>query len=192
MGYQDEVILRLMQRKKKNALKKIMSGSVISIDGNLYTFVNTVLFQDRFSMLLPSEFVDMPEDMTQQKYLYRATPQLIKTNMDGSVVFSVSSFALSNYKVTEEQLYDRLLATLRLMRSSDRIFTQETIDTGTSIVKTFDFRCSVLDGSVYNVVFTTSDNEQIFYGVLSCPYRSIEWWKPVMIQVVNSIRTVKE
>ena len=58
MEFLDEQIIEL--RRKEKATSEDIHGDGITINGELLTFKETLLFKDKMSIWLPESFVDMP------------------------------------------------------------------------------------------------------------------------------------
>lgn len=91
MEFLDEQIIEL--RRKEKAASEDIHGDGITINGELLTFKETLLFKDKMSIWLPESFVDMPSKIARIKYPSEQRPQIIKTDLLGSTNFAFNLFS---------------------------------------------------------------------------------------------------
>lgn len=99
MAYEDEKLIQIMNSYKAGQHGTLESG--IYIKEEKYEFVETFLFEDKMSVMLPKSFGDMPKELAQIKYPMEQRPQVIKTNevTDINFTFSLVEQPLTNDKV---------------------------------------------------------------------------------------------
>ena len=117
-------------------------------------------------------------------------PQIIKTNenTDINFTFSLLEQEMSNNHVLE--LNDYLYKVLKSARSENTYFEKKVEQVGELLVGWFDFKSHGIDQNIYNVMYCTPISGKLLHGVFNCPLDLVEVWKPVVLQVIQSIQDV--
>lgn len=186
----DEKILEMRNIKNKLENTDIKKGVYIKDD--FIQFEEFKLFNDSMSILLPNNFVDLPENMKKIKYPSEQRPQIIKTSLDTSVNFC---FSLLPLPITNEQTKDAIKQFKTVIKRVNPAYIfydlkEEQICDKT--VSWFDFKSYGIDFPMYNIMYITPIKNKLMQGVFNCLYKDIDEWKEYVFQAIKSIKEEKE
>lgn len=192
MDYLDEEIIELKNKKKHEEYNDIYKG--IYIDDKIMEFEEVKLFDEKMSIMLPKEFVDMPSNLARIKYPCEGRPQIIKTDLSGGINFTFSMFESQIKKEQIEGVSKGFKSIIKKMNPANMFFEEKTDDLGESKISWFDYKGFALDGKIYTLVYVTSINGRVLHGIFNCKYDLVKEWKPIVRQVIMSIKdlTIKE
>ncbi len=186
MSYADEKMIKAMNAHKEGIQGSIEEG--ISIREELYTFEETQLFDGRMQVMLPQSFKDMPDGLAKLKYPMEQRPQVIRTNegTDINFTFSLLDQPLENSQV--KLLGDTLKKALRRARPDMRFMEDGFRETKGHTTGWFEFISNGIDGKLYNIMYFTPVSGRLMQGIFNCPVKDAQNWKPVILQVMDTIK----
>lgn len=86
----DEKILDFLNEAEKREAKKNICSGPIKIGNRYYEFEEKEFFDEKFKLYIPKDFEDMPMEARKLKYPSESRPQIIKSNEDGSITFTLN------------------------------------------------------------------------------------------------------
>lgn len=186
MEYADEELIKMMNSYKAGQHGTLESG--IYIKEEKYEFVETFLFEDKMSVMLPKSFDDMPMELAQIKYPMEQRPQVIKTNeiTDINFTFSLVEQPLTNDKV--ESITDYVYQVFQTLQPVNDYFEKKMEKVGTLCIGWFDFKSHGIDDTIYNLMYYIPIEGKTLQGIFNCPMCVSELWKPVALQVMKSVK----
>lgn len=188
MDYLDESIVGIrMKQESEVRIKSLDLSKKQVIKGNVYAFEEKCFFDGRMGIMLPEEFLSMPEDIRDQKYLFAQRPEILLTNSDFSIDFTLS---MLNIKLAADQLNPYLQTvkqSIQRVYPAVMFYEQEHIETINTAAEIMDYKSFSLDGSVYNLMFVTVIGEYLALGSFNCPFNDWEDWKPTLIKSIETI-----
>lgn len=188
MEYADKVILALRTKYLLERAKNQTIGEEICIGLSKKLLQRTVLFEGKYSMLLPDNFVDMDDLKKKVRYRSQNRPQIIKTNeeeKDVSITF--------NLLPMECALGEDCLQKLKNIQANmKRIWKQNVFyDIGelpAIPIAWMDFRAYCLAGSLYSLIFLLELENEIVLGNFHCSFMRYDIWKPVVLKLLGTIQ----
>lgn len=185
MAYADEPLIQMMNGYKSGQQGTLETG--IYIKEELFEFESVQLFDHRMSVMLPKKFTDMPLEQAKIKYPMEQRPQIIKTNekTDINFTFSLLEQELSNEHVAE--LNDYLYHVFKRAQPVNTYYEKKAEPLGENKIGWFDFKSHGLDHNIYNVMYCTPIDGKMLHGIFNSPIELAEVWKPVVLQVMQSI-----
>ncbi|WP_310603813.1 hypothetical protein [Anaerosporobacter sp.] len=212
MGYEDEIVIEAMNAYKVNERGDIYKG--VYIKEELFEFERQELFEGTMSIMLPKKFIDMPYEYAKIKYPSENRPEIIKTNEMGDVnfTFSVVDTILTNEMVKEAKEGMRMI--IKRIQPANVFFDneemniwednvaieKESIGTKNSnendaieereciTIGWFDFKSHGLDEKIYQFWYCFPMEGKMVHGIFNCIYSDHILWKPLLLQVIQSIR----
>ncbi len=181
----DEKILECKKRARKEKHSTLETGTYIKDE--LVEFERQDLFCGKLSIMLPTTFVDLPENLAKLKYASEQRPQIIKTSLDTTVNLGLN---ILNVDIQDEQV-ELLLeqAKLTLKRMNPAIsFYDSQVEKVPMTLGWFEFKSFGLDKNVYNLMFVTRIDGKMAQGVFNCIYEDALEWRDAAHQMINSIR----
>lgn len=185
MEFFDENIVEL-RRKLKSAHNDIYGD--FYVDGEKIEFEEVLLFNNKLSIMLPKNFVDMPLKIAQIKYPSAQRPQIIKTNLLGSINFT---FSLFDTKVPSEQMEataNEMKALLKRINPALIFYENGNESIGSASLSWFDYKGYGIDSQIYYINYLTSIDNKLLMGAFNCMIPDKEAWGEAAHQVICSIR----
>lgn len=184
MEYLDEEILELRNKNKK----AITLEDNIDIKGEPIEFEECKLFDESMEIMLPKTFVNMPMKIAKIKYPSENRPQIIKTNLEGSINFAFNMF---KQPVKAEELGDVAKTfedIIKKVNPANVFYDKATEDIGNTKVSFFDFKGYAIDTQIYYIYYVTSIGGNLLHGIFSCPIADMEEYKGIAFMVMRSIK----
>ena len=188
--YMDEKIIDLQRYKEKQKHSILERG--VFIGEEYYEFHTVTLYDDLLSIVLPESFVDMPPNIAKLKYPSETRPQIIKTSLDTKVnfMFNLYGMPLENDQVREAAAEFRNV--LKRVNPSTQFFAFEEIPLSKKTLAWFDFKSNAIDSQLYNIIYCASIDGKVFQGFFNCLFPDGNDWQPVVLEILSSIRDLKE
>ena len=191
-NYTDEAIIKLRAEieQRKWASNIDLSKEQI-LYGEVYQFAETQFFDDRLALMVPREFLPMPEDLTAEKYLTAQKPQVILTNRDYTIDITLN---LLEGDITEEQLplcLQALKNAICEVYPATLFFDAEQMEAENRAVTYMDFKSFSLGGPIYNVMFVSVICGRPLVGTFNCQFEHWEQWRPVVFEMLKTIREIE-
>lgn len=186
----DEEIIELRRKKKEAEFQDISKG--VYINNEMFEFKQQVIYEDKMSIMLPVNFVSMPEKMAKIKYPSESRPQIIKTDYSGAVNFTFNLFDTAICPNQIQGACDTMKKIIKNMNPAYIFYEQKTEECRNTVCSFFDYKSYAMDAHVYNLVYVTSIGGKVMQGTFNCRFQDMEQWKNAAIQVKNSILDLTE
>lgn len=188
--YLDEKIIELQRAEKRETHQDIYGESVF-VGVEELNFSEMELFDKNLLVMLPESFVEMPADVAQVKYPSEQRPQIIWSNETGTVNFCFSLFEMEMVPEQVDEAVTGFRSMLQRMQPGTEFFDFgiETVDKNK--IGWFDFKNSAIDEQIYSILFVTPIHGRVCNGVFNCLFRDYEDWKPIMKQVLLSMKSAE-
>lgn len=181
----DEKIIPLKMEQLEHREMSLSEGYFIN--GKMEKFTKTLLFNERITIFLPESFVDMPEPMKTLKYPSVAHPQIVKTNLGGTVNFTFNLLEHAGETSGREtaNLYRITLAKTNPSMNFSELDTRVTKN-GIEI-NCFDFIAYGLDEQLYHKMMLTVIQGNLLHIGFNCLERDCYVWKEAVEEVFMSL-----
>lgn len=184
MKYKDEQIALMRNEQKKS--KYVNSETGMYVGDSLINFHQIELLSF-FKIMMPKEFTQMDPELEAKKYPSVNRPQLIMTDVEGEVNFT---FSLFEQEIEAEKI-DGTLNQFQIMittaQPANKFMGRGHIENDEYRCGWMEFKSYTLDGAVYNILSITVTKEKFLLGLFNCPYEAWLEWKPVMLELLNTI-----
>lgn len=190
--YNDEKILEVLNTAEKVEKIKNLESEEVVIGDKSYIFEEMSFFDDGIRILIPNNFIDMNEAYRKIKYPNEDRPKYIKCNNEGSICFTfkIIDSPLDNDSV--EELTKGMKDILKRVNPSMIFFDLKFFDVEDKKIGYFDFKSSVIDGFIYNVMYFFELNGKTVFGGFSCLYKEYEDWKLIVEEIIQKIKFASE
>lgn len=188
---QDEQFIKEANRYKKETWGSIYSEMVIQ--GEVVPFEKQLYFEDKVEVYLPQNFVDLPEVIKKVKYPGEGRPQIIKTIPAGGLDIGLNMLPLDGTDAMTKELGEQMYGFTKTLRSGSLFFEQKCEKnprTGFDVYW-YDFVSKGIDGDIYNFMANTAVAGQQISIVCNCEASLKPVWKPVFLEVANSVKIVE-
>lgn len=200
--YIDEKLIKAQNAYKAQAYGDIYNG--LFVKEELMQFDKLSLFSDKIQIYLPVSFEDMPENLAKLKYPMSNRPQVIKTNKESDVNFNFNiilqvvaaknrkNFTMQMKKVIRNIQPSNVFYELKYINGKgqckDNLYDDEDSIDDRPIISFFDYKSPAIDQQLYNFVLFVFLEDCVIHGAFNCCYKDAEIWKPIFVQITNSIR----
>ena len=185
----DEKILSLRNQQQKNQNSNIEKGAFINY--SLVKFIEAEALDGQFTVLIPSNFVEMSPEQARLKYPSELRPQCIKTTPDTSVNLCLN---LIDYPANEETLKfdaDEMKRALKNTNPATEFYKSGIEQLEDFKLAWFEFKSFAIDGQMFNIMFTAPAKGKMLQGVFNCLFEDSESWQKIALQMIKSIKYMK-
>jgi len=187
MSYIDEQILKAVNEMEKQEVKKLEDG--IEIGDITYTFSEQFFFDDRASIMVPDQFIEMPQNLAEIKYPSSQRPKIILTDKEtGGYNVTLNLVDSPGADEFMKDLVKGIKNIIKKMQPSN-VFYEENIEkiNGRNI-GWFDYKGPAIDTQIYYYQFFAGVDNQTLFGAVNCPYDEHMVWKPIAKQIMESLK----
>jgi len=163
----------------------------ITVMDKYYEFKEMGFFDDTLKIQIPTNFIDMPDEVARLKYPFSARPQIIKTDDTGSLNI-ILNLVPKNIKDQEIPAVKEGIKELFKRLNPSYLFLEEGVETiEEKTVGFFEFKSPTFDDPLFNLMFFVELNHNVIMGVFNCPYSRHIAWRPIARQIMQSMRCPK-
>ena len=187
--YADERIRRVINQAEEQ--EQIDSQNIyegITVMDKYYEFKERGLFDNTLKIQIPTNFIDMPDEIARVKYPSSDRPQIIKTDDTGSVNITTN---LVPQNIEDQQIPEVKEGIKEILKrlNPSYLFLEEGVETiEEKTVGFFEFKSPTVDDPLFNVMFFIKLNHNVMIGIFNCPYSQHRAWRPIARQIMQSIR----
>lgn len=192
MDFNDKEIIQERREQQEARFKDIYAGEVRAGTESLY-FHPVNLCNNKFSIMLPESFVDLPLAMAKLKYPMEKRPPIIKTNDDTTVNIAFSYYEHQDFSEKQvEKATTGLKAGIGRMQPGLSFFDAKFDVTNQGIKFGYiDFLSKSLDGELYQLFAFVPIHNKFLQIVFNCPYKRMRAWTPIIVQVLKSVEEIE-
>ncbi|NQX66872.1 hypothetical protein HQN90_12130 [Paenibacillus alba] len=192
MEYADERILAFINEVEKSQQHSDICTGPVRVGKRYYEFTQQAFFDEKLKVLMPSDFVDMPEEQSKLKYPYEQRPQIIKSDETGGINFTLSQIDQELDDESVQELTEGMKALIKRMNPTHVFYTEGLEEASGKPIGYFDFKGAALDGFIYYIMFFFEFEGKTVMGTFCCPYGDYEDWQEAARQVIRTIRIIHE
>ena len=187
--YADERIRRVInQAEEQEQIDRQNIYEGITVMDKYYEFQELALFDDTLKIQVPTNFIDMPDEIAKVKYPSSDRPQIIKTDDTGSINITMN---LAPHNIEDQQIPEIKEGIKNLLKrlNPSYLFLEEGVKTiEEKTVGFFEFKSPTIDDPLFNLMFFIELNHNVMIGVFNCPYSQNMAWRPIARQIMQSMR----
>lgn len=182
MVYRDTMIIKKREEEKRKKFSTLENG--FYVDGRILKFQRKNI-QNSFSIYLPDNITQMPEEYARIKYPSEFRPGIILTTMDFSVNmgFTVLPHAMSLEDM--EPLAEQMRGAIHRANPDYLIFPCEVIQETGGVW--FAFRSHAMDSDLYNMMLVMPIGKKTIQGSFNCAYQEYHKWKKLVRLMWESV-----
>ena len=144
------------------------------------------LFDEIFSMLLPENFTQMPDEAAKAKYISNYRPPVILSGPKYDENFGFHM--LEGKKDKLSNLILRMKETVKRYVPETIFYEEGTVMPGDMEVRWFEYKNFTLNEETYNMQFLVQSDSKLLAGTFNCGMRFYEMWKPLVLQSLELIK----
>lgn len=165
----------------------ISNGYVVVKYETLELEEKTIL-DGRLTMLLPTRFEEMNEDLKTVKYPGPEGPEWVYSNESGdvSITFTLEKGEIKPEEVPEVR--DVLSREMKRLYPASAIEEKKTIGDGENLVSTFSMDIPLIDGDCYHLLFLRAVRDGLVIGSFDCSIKEKKQWQQIMMQILETLK----
>lgn len=182
--------------KASSAYKKGTQGSIydgVVIKGVTYRFSEQFYFDDKISIWLPDNFIELPDEIKKLKYPGEGRPQVIRTIPAGGVDFGINLLPLDGSDQMTVEFATQMYQFTRNLKPAEMYYDkkQEWNEDTQRTIWWFDYISHGMDARIYNFIGTTYAAGKTINFVFNCNAQDKDLWKPIAREVLFSLKDTK-
>jgi hypothetical protein len=188
--YVDEALIKLQNYYQSKTNSYDLIADELPIRGKRVRFVPTSLFDGNLNILIPDNFIEMPENIAKARYLsnYRPPVLLTSPSYDENLGFHL----LSRKEFPE---YNILHELIKKMKDSVRQHALETVFYGKDSFYPdkaqgmwFEYKNFTLDDETYNLQLLVLTDKYLLAGTFNCRMCFYDEWKDPILKSLDHIK----
>lgn len=192
MDFMDRKIIDMRQDAIKQEYKSIHDPYVF-IAGQRYSFIENKIFDEKISIYLPEDFIDMPQVFAKRKFPLENRPKIIKTNIETSINFGFNWYE-NEETITALEIPKIVLNIRQLFMKVSPHYNyfdykvQHQNDNKSILIGWFDYTSPTIYTPVYSFQGFMPIDKKIFHIFFTCEDTIYEHWKPIVLQIIQTIK----
>lgn len=186
--YVDEKIVLLQEAYHNRTLEYDLLTDKIPIHKKRVCFRWFPLFDGLFRILLPENFMQMPETVAKIRYISSYRPSVIFTGPNYDENFG---FHLLEYK---NAALDRLIQQMRdaVLRHAPEtvVYDEGRVESAVMEGRWFEYKNFTVDEETYNMQFLIHSTSNLLVGTFNCRMIYYDEWKPLVLKLLGMIERV--
>lgn len=166
-----------------------LQNGFIVVKYKKYDVEEKEIMDKSLTMMMPSDFELMNEELAKIKYPGEDRPDYIYSGEDTTVNLTFTmeeSGQIDNDEVEEAK--NILEKQIGRLYPASKIEDSKTIQAGEKNISFFCFDVPLLDGNVYNLMFFMEHHGCLLMGSFNCSIHQKKQWKKVILQMLMTIR----
>jgi len=180
-AYLDEAILEKQKEILKATYKTLEDG--FYIQNKMIRFERREVIQ--FYIMIPTSFINMPQDLLDVKYPSKFGPQIVLTSLDLLVNMGFSIAPSNVWGQDLEEMTQLVRYTLKKEKAGLNFSEWKKLEKVQGWW--FSFRSHGMDNDIFNMLSIVSVEGKTFQLIFNCPYQNYEEWKIPVLQMWESI-----
>ena len=151
-------------------------------------FEPRLLFDDKLSMMIPTEFIDMPLEQAKTKYPSEQRPEIILMDDTTSINFMFTHMEEEMRNEDSEMIRDQVIGMMQRLNPGIK-----PLESGVEIVSEknvayVEFSNPVMDGKLYNLMYFLEFEGRTLMICFNCRTNEMKYWKKPAFEVLQSIK----
>lgn len=188
--YVDEKLIRLQDFYQKRISSYDLMTDEISICGKRVVFVPVPVFDGKVIVVIPGNFMEMPETIAKARYISNYRPPVLLTSAGYD-----ENFGFHLLRREEIQECDTLDGLICQMQDTVRLHAPETVFYGKGNICPkgaegiwFEYKNFTLDDETYNLQFLIDSGTYLLAGTFNCRMCFYDEWKEPVLKSLEYIR----
>lgn len=146
------------------------------------------LFDGLFRILLPENFIQMPETIAKIRYIsnYRPSVILSSPNYDENFGFHL----LKHKNVVLDRLIQQMRDTVLRHAPETVVYDEGLVDPAGMEGRWFEYKNFTVDEETYNMQFLIHSDHYLLVGTFNCRMKYYDEWKPLVLRSLELVERV--
>lgn len=186
----DEKII-LLKRSRRNRLRDYnLLTDEIPVNGKWTRFQWFSLFDEKFRILLPENFEQLPEQIAKVRYITVYRPPIILTDPDFNVNFGFH--LLTDEGGDLDELICKMRDTVLFHAPETVVYEKGSILPSDMEGRWFEYKNFTVDEETYNMQFLIRSGNYLLVGTFNCRMIHYDWWKPLVLKSLEQIERIEK
>lgn len=198
MMNQVEVAIQTYEEEKKQSEKANHNDSKersiyygVKIYGKLYKFERRIFEKNDISMMVPEEFTTMSEETAKMKYPSEYRPNSILTDNTGTINILFQFMEGDVDSSTIKDFRNQVFGLMKHVNPGIKEREIGEIEINDNVIAYVEFSNNAIGGKLYNLMFYMSINGKPLMGSINCLTKDMKYWRPVAIEMMQSIELLE-
>lgn len=182
------------EKIEENVVAEATKSSIdtgIKILGKWVYFERRPLAQETISMMLPTNFVPMSQEIAKIKYPSEHRPETIFTDETGTINLMFQYMEGDVTDTTIETFRNQVFGLMKRVNPGIKEREIGMMDVAGKQIAYVEFSNTTMDGKLYNIMFYLAIKGQPLMGSFNCQTKEMKYWKPVAFEMIRSIEVVE-
>ena len=164
----------------------------LKIKGQWIYFEERLFVEDKITMMVPEDFVEMSEDAAKTKYPSEQRPETILTDSTTAInlMFNYMDQKLTNENVAE--LRDQVIDGMQRLNPGIKPQERGVEEVRDKTIAYVEFTNPVLDGKLFNLLYFLEVEGRSLMVSFNCPTKNIKYWKKAAYEMMKSLKINQE
>lgn len=164
----------------------------VKIYGKMYQFERRIFEENGISMMVPEEFTAMSEETARLKYPSEHRPDTILTDNTETVNILFQFMEGEVESSTIKDFRNQVFGLMKYVNPGIKEREIGEIDIEGNTIAYVEFSNNAIGGKLYNLMFYMSINGKPLMGSINCLTKDVKYWRPVAIEMMQSIEIIEE
>lgn len=182
MEYYDKEIVKARKMMERQKYTTLETG--IYVDDELITFAKVELPVKGIQVVLPEQFIIMPNQVKKIKYPSEQSPDFIWTNLDGDINIGFSLLTTILRDGETQAMSGKFQTAIK--NTNPSITIQHVLNSQTdqgNEISGFEFKGYNLHGQNYNWMYLVKMRRTTVHGIFNCPLEKKEQWCSIVEKI---------
>lgn len=184
----DQAASQEASKKDLYQIENDISNGYVMVKYETLELEEKTILDGRLTMLLPTRFGEMNEDLKAVKYPGPEGPEWVYSNESGdiSITFTLEKGEIKPEEIPEVR--DVLSREMKRLYPASAIEEKKTIGDGENLVSTFSMDIPLIDGDCYHLLFLRTVREGLVIGSFDCSIKEKKQWQQIMMQILETLK----
>lgn len=186
----DEAVEKVEIEIVEDALNILESG--IKVQGKRINFERQLLAKQTITMMVPTNFSEMSQEMARIKYPSEHRPETILTDGLGvtNLMFQYMDENVSNDTI--EQFRNQVFGMMKRVNPGLKEREIGALDVKETKIAYVEFSNNTMDGKLYNLMFYLPVDGKPLMGSFNCQTKEMKYWREPVFEMLRSIEIINE
>ena len=180
------------KKKEKDNWNTYSIYTGVKISGKWLHFERRLFPENAVSIMLPEKFVPMSDETVRIKYPSEHRPDTILTDETGTINFLLQYMDGNVDDTTIDTFRNQIFGLMKYANPGIKEREIGEVDIEKIHIAYVEFSNNAIGGKLYNLMFYLNVNGKPLMGSFNCLTKDMKYWRPVAVEMMQSIRLIEE
>ena len=180
------------KKKEKDNWNTYSIYTGVKISGKWLHFERRLFPENAVSIMLPEKFVPMSDETVRRKYPSEHRPDTILTDETGTINFLLQYMDGNVDDTTIDTFRNQIFGLMKYANPGIKEREIGEVDIEKLHIAYVEFSNNAIGGKLYNLMFYLNVNGKPLMGSFNCLTKDMKYWRPVAVEMMQSIRLIEE